>query len=261
MLAPILWRWRQTQMQAATQVLPQSFFISHDFLSSLEESGSARQRTGWQPMHLLVENAGGELLGAAPCYVKSHSQGEYVFDHGWADAYRARRRPLLSEAPGGRAVHAGDRPPPPRAAGPQARRGSRGAGCGALAEVCRRTKASSVHVTFRRRPSGTCSASTAICTAPTSNSIGRTPATRLRRFPRRAGLAQAQDHPARARATRWHNGITIHWLTGADLTESVWDAFFDFYMETGSRKWGRPYLTREFYSLRRRRTWPTVSCW
>src|SRR3954452_6242801 len=62
-------------------------FISHDFLLSLEQSGSARQRTGWQPMHLLVENAGGELLGAAPCYAKSHSQGEYVFDHGWADAY------------------------------------------------------------------------------------------------------------------------------------------------------------------------------
>src|SRR5215475_8066279 len=61
-------------------------FISHDFLSAVELSGSARVRTGWQPMHLLAE-ADGELLGAAPCYAKSHSQGEYVFDHGWADAY------------------------------------------------------------------------------------------------------------------------------------------------------------------------------
>src|SRR5437867_9771956 len=61
-------------------------FISHDFLSSLELSGSVRNRAGWQPMHLVAE-AGGELVGAVPCYAKSHSQGEYVFDHGWADAY------------------------------------------------------------------------------------------------------------------------------------------------------------------------------
>src|SRR5947207_9714811 len=62
-------------------------FVSHDFLSALELSGSVRSRAGWQPMHLLAETQGGDLLGAAPCYAKSHSQGEYVFDHGWADAY------------------------------------------------------------------------------------------------------------------------------------------------------------------------------
>src|SRR5947207_9822048 len=61
-------------------------FISHDFLSSLELSGSVRNCAGWQPMHVVAE-AGGELVGAVPCYAKSHSQGEYVFDHGWADAY------------------------------------------------------------------------------------------------------------------------------------------------------------------------------
>src|SRR6516165_6506773 len=62
-------------------------FISHDFLSALELSQSVRARTGWQPMHLLAEDAQGALLGAVPCYVKSHSRGEYVFDHAWADAY------------------------------------------------------------------------------------------------------------------------------------------------------------------------------
>src|SRR5947207_5286815 len=62
-------------------------FISHDFLSALELSGSVRNRAGWQPMHLLAEEPRGRLLGAAPCYAKSHSQGEYVFDHGWAEAY------------------------------------------------------------------------------------------------------------------------------------------------------------------------------
>ena len=62
-------------------------FISHEFLSSLEESGSVGARTGWQPRHLLAEDTNGVLLGAAPCYVKSHSRGEYVFDHGWAEAF------------------------------------------------------------------------------------------------------------------------------------------------------------------------------
>src|SRR5262245_28086020 len=61
-------------------------FISHDFLSALELSGAVRNRTGWQPMHLVAEAPGGNLVGAVPCYAKSHSLGEYVFDHGWADA-------------------------------------------------------------------------------------------------------------------------------------------------------------------------------
>src|SRR5690242_15265806 len=62
-------------------------FVTHEFLSSLEQSASVGGRTGWEPRHLLAEDAGGDLVGAAPCYVKSHSRGEYVFDHGWADAF------------------------------------------------------------------------------------------------------------------------------------------------------------------------------
>ena len=62
-------------------------FVSHTFLSALERSGSATPRTGWAPHHLLAETRDGELVGAVPCYLKSHSRGEYVFDEGWADAY------------------------------------------------------------------------------------------------------------------------------------------------------------------------------
>jgi predicted N-acyltransferase len=62
-------------------------FVSHAFLSALEDSGCVGGRSGWQPVHILVEASAGEVVAAAPCYVKSHSQGEYVFDHGWADAY------------------------------------------------------------------------------------------------------------------------------------------------------------------------------
>src|SRR5262245_1566581 len=69
------------------QELSYNPFISHDFLSALEASGSAVARAGWQPQHLIAETEAGGVLGVAPCYLKSHSRGEYVFDHGWAEAY------------------------------------------------------------------------------------------------------------------------------------------------------------------------------
>ena len=62
-------------------------FISHAFLQALEDSGSATPETGWLPQHLLLEDYSGTLIACMPCYLKSHSQGEYIFDHGWADAY------------------------------------------------------------------------------------------------------------------------------------------------------------------------------
>src|ERR1700756_5218272 len=122
-------------------------FISHDFLSALEVSQSVRGRTGWQPMHLLAEDADGVLLGAVPCYVKSHSRGEYVFDHGWADAYEragGSYYPKLQVSvpfppAGGRRLLV--RP------GPQAD-AVRAALADALIDICRRSNASSVHVTF-----------------------------------------------------------------------------------------------------------------
>src|SRR5215831_4635126 len=122
-------------------------FISHHFLSALEFSGSCCNRTGWQPMHLLAETSGGDVVGAVPCYAKSHSQGEYVFDHGWADAYEragGNYYPKLQVAvpftpANGRRLLA--RP------GPQSDT-IRAALAEGLAEVCRRSRASSFHVTF-----------------------------------------------------------------------------------------------------------------
>ncbi len=73
-----------TRAESGTAYNP---FISYDFLTSLEESGCAVSRGGWQGYHLRLEDSDGRLLGALPCYLKSHSQGEYVFDHGWADAF------------------------------------------------------------------------------------------------------------------------------------------------------------------------------
>jgi predicted N-acyltransferase len=223
-------------------------FISHDFLSALEKSGSVRNRTGWQPMHLIAEAAGGGLLGVVPCYAKSHSQGEYVFDHGWAEAYEragGSYYPKLqvsvpfTPASGRRLLV---RP------GPQAE-AVRAALADGLAEACRQSDASSVHVTFPTEPEWQL--------LGTRGYLQRT----HRQFHwENAGYASFDDFLGalssrkrkvirREREDALANGISVHWLTGAELTESVWDAFFDFYMETGSRKWGRPYLTRAFYSL------------
>jgi predicted N-acyltransferase len=223
-------------------------FISYDFLSSLELSQSVRTRGGWQPLHLLAEDSNGTLVGAVPCYAKTHSQGEYVFDHGWAEAYEragGSYYPKLqvsvpfTPATGRRLLV---RP------GPEAD-AVRGALADSLMDICRRSNASSVHVTFS--------------TQPEWDLLGR------RGFLKRthqqfhwenagydsfdgflAALASRKRKTIRReREDALSAGISVHWLTGTDLTESVWDAFFDFYMETGSRKWGRPYLTRPFYSM------------
>ena len=223
-------------------------FISYDFLSSLELSQSVRTRGGWQPLHLLAEDSNGTLVGAVPCYAKTHSQGEYVFDHAWAEAYEragGSYYPKLqvsvpfTPATGRRLLV---RP------GPEAD-AVRGALADSLMDICRRSNASSVHVTF--------------ATQPEWDLLGR------RGFLKRthqqfhwenagydsfdgflAALASRKRKTIRReREDALSAGISVHWLTGADLTESVWDAFFDFYMETGSRKWGRPYLTRPFYSM------------
>jgi uncharacterized protein len=223
-------------------------FISYGFLSSLELSQSVRTRGGWQPLHLLAEDSNGTLVGAVPCYAKTHSQGEYVFDHGWAEAYEragGSYYPKLqvsvpfTPATGRRLLV---RP------GPEAD-AVRGALADSLMDICRRSNASSAHVTFP--------------TQPEWDLLGR------RGFLKRthqqfhwenagydsfdaflAALASRKRKTIRReREDALSAGISVHWLTGADLTESVWDAFFDFYMETGSRKWGRPYLTRPFYSM------------
>jgi len=223
-------------------------FISHDFLSALEESRSVQARTGWQPQHLLAEDESGRVLGVAPCYLKSHSQGEYVFDRGWAEAYeraggdyypKLQVSVPFTPATGRRLL-----------AAPGARHDEVAAALAqGLVELCRRREASSVHVTFM--------------TEPEWRALGE------RGFLQRtdqqfhwenAGYATFDDFlgalAARKRKTvkrerreALSNGIEVQWLTGSDLTEAVWDDFFAFYMDTGSRKWGRPYLTREFFSL------------
>jgi uncharacterized protein len=222
-------------------------FVSHAFFAAIEASGSAVARTGWGPRHLLAK-LDGRIAGLVPCYLKSHSQGEYVFDRGWADAYEragGRYYPKLQASV-----------PFTPATGPRLliRSGVdtemiAGALAAGLVALCEATKASSVHVTFARQAEQKLLAE--------HDFLERTD----QQFHwHNQGFATFDDFLAtlnsrhrkaikRERRDALAAGITIHHLTGSDITEDAWDAFFEFYMETGSRKWGRPYLTRKFFSL------------
>jgi predicted N-acyltransferase len=230
------------------RTVPYNPFISFDFLHSLEASGSAVARAGWQPQHLLAEGPDGALFGAVPCYLKSHSRGEYVFDRGWAEAYEragGQYYPKLqvsvpfTPATGRRLLL---RP------GPQ-QDTVRAALAAGLVELCRRHDASSVHVTFMPEPEW-----------QFLGSQGFLQRTDQQFHWENAGYGSFDDFIAalsarkrktirRERKDALAPGVSVHWLSGKELTEEIWDTFFAFYMETGSRKWGRPYLTRSFYSI------------
>ena len=222
-------------------------FVSHAFFAALEASGSAAPRTGWGPRHLLAK-IDGKIAGIVPCYLKSHSQGEYVFDRGWADAYEragGRYYPKLQASV-----------PFTPATGPRLlirggvnldKIGSAlASGLIALTGV---SKASSAHVTFAHEEEWRLLAE-----------HGFLQRTDQQFHWQNQGFANFDDFLAtlnsrhrkaikRERREAVASNITIHWLSGADITEDAWDSFFEFYMETGSRKWGRPYLNRSFYSL------------
>jgi predicted N-acyltransferase len=232
----------------ADQDLAFNPFLSYHFLSALETSKSVGGRTGWQPQHLLVQAAEGTLLAAAPCYLKSHSRGEYVFDAGWAEAFaraggsyypKLQVAVPFTPAPGRRLLVR------PGQHAEEARR----ALAAALLELCRIDDASGVHVTFATEPE-----------FRFLGELGFLQRNDQQFHWENAGYATFEDFLAvlaarkrktirRERQDALANGVSVHWLTGSDLTEAIWDAFFAFYMETGSRKWGRPYLTRQFFSL------------
>jgi predicted N-acyltransferase len=222
-------------------------FISHAFFSALEKSDSACPRTGWGPRHLIAK-AGDTIAGIVPCYLKSHSRGEYVFDRGWADAFEragGSYYPKLQASV-----------PFTPATGPRLliRRGVdaemiRGALAAGLAGLCEATEASSVHVTFAQEDEWKFLAERGFLQRTDQqfhwHNEGYT------NFEDFLGSLNSRHRKAirRERRDALAEGITVHRLTGSDITEDAWDAFFQFYMETGSRKWGRPYLTRTFFSL------------
>jgi predicted N-acyltransferase len=221
-------------------------FLAHAFLDALEQSRCVVPRTGWQPTHLVAQNDTGAVLGVLPLYIKGHSQGEYIFDHGWAEAYaRAGGQyypKLLSAVPfspvtGRRFLVAPDADFDTVAAA--LLQGAR--------EIARQYDLSSLHVNF----------------------LGETEAEwaqghdMLLRIGEQfhwqndgyadfeAFLTQLASRKRKAirkeRREATERGIEIHVFQGDALKHEHWDAFFEFYIDTGSRKWGRPYLNREFF--------------
>jgi len=221
-------------------------FVSHAFLSAVEDSGSAGPRTGWIPQHAALRGADGRLLAVAPMYAKSHSYGEYVFDHGWAHAFeraggsyypKLQVAAPFSPVPGPRLlVRPGSGVPVTALAG-------------GLVQACEHADLSSVHVTF--------------CTEAEWHALGD--AGWLQRIGMQfhwdnAGYADFEDFLAqlssrkrkvlrRERRDAQSCGLDFLTLQGAEITEAHWDAFYRFYRSTVDRKWGSAYLTRKFFSL------------
>jgi predicted N-acyltransferase len=217
-------------------------FVSYPFLRALEDSCSATRKTGWLPQHLILEDEG--VRGVVPCYRKSHSRGEYVFDHGWADAYARAGGcyyPKLQVSV-----------PFTPAAGPRLLAKDpvlRSLLAQGLRRLCEDQGASSVHVTFLPETDW-----------KAFGDLGWLKRTDIQFHWHNKGYATFEEFLSHLSSRKRKNirkerdtvrstGIECEWVTGRAITEAHWDAFFRFYMDTGSRKWGSPYLTREFFSL------------
>ena len=221
-------------------------FLSFDFLDACEASGSAVPEQGWAGRHLSLVDETGRVLGVMPLWLKGHSQGEYVFDHSWADAYQragGRYYPkLLSAVPftpvtGPRFLaHPDADAVPVRQALLQ----------GAIA-LTEQLGVSSLHVNFPTEGDWTAMGEAGLLLRQDMQFVWRND-----------GYATFEDFLAALSANRRKTirrerreaqaGLDIRVLTGTDIAETHWDAFFAFYMDTGARKWGRPYLTRDFFS-------------
>ncbi len=222
-------------------------FLSWDFLEALERSGAATPDTGWAPHHLLVTGPGDRIRAAMPLYAKTHSYGEFVFDHGWADAFEragGRYYPKLvcavpfTPVTGRRLLVPG---------GPDAQTLRQVLLAGAL-QIADDNELSSLHLNFT--------------TAEETGMLGE--AGLLLRSDQQfhfinegyrdfadflAALSSSRRKTLRKERAKAQAGLDIRHVTGSDLSEAHWDAFHAFYLDTGARKWGSPYLNRETFSL------------
>jgi hypothetical protein len=218
-------------------------FLSHAFLSALEESGSATAEAGWRPVPIAIDSADGSLAAVAPAYLKSHSQGEYVFDQGWAQAWERAGGdyyPKLQIAvpftpvPGRRLLARDPAHAPSLIAAAEA--------------VVRQHGFSSAHATFITEEE--------VALFEAAGWLIRTDSqfhwhndgyATFEDF--LAALSSRKRKTIRKERAAALDGLRVEHVTGSDITEAHWDAFWDFYQDTGARKWGRPYLTRAFFSL------------
>jgi predicted N-acyltransferase len=223
--------------------------LSHDFFTALEASGSAAPEAGWHPRHLAIDGPDGRPIAVVPAYVKTHSQGEYVFDHAWARAYEragGRYYPKLQVSVPFNPV-TGPRLLVGRAEADDLARRRRMliAGLEALTD---NAGFSSAHATFLGEADAA-----AFAAAGWSPRVDR-----QYHWPNRGYrdyddflstlLGRKRKQLLRERREAMAGGVEVDLLTGSDIRQADWDAFFAFYQDTGGRKWGRPYLTREFFA-------------
>ena len=213
--------------------LPDNPFISHAFLRALEQSDSASAETGWLPQHLLLEDRSGTLIGCMPCYLKSHSQGEYVFDHGWADAYMragGRYYPKLQASipftpvTGKRLLV--------RPGGEQSERET--ILLQAAAQVADRLGVSSLHITFPTREEWRFAGKLGFLQRTDQQFHWRNEGYRSFEDFLAALISRKRKAIRKERREALEGGVEIEWVTGRNLTEAHWDAFFAFYMISGS---------------------------
>ncbi len=217
-------------------------FLSWRFLNALEESGSASAETGWAPRHIWLTDESGQALGAAPLYAKMHSQGEYVFDHGWADA--------LQRAGGQYYPKLQCSVPFTPATGPRllgATKDAKIALASAMVQAASEWSMSGVHLTFLKDNDRAVLKDIGFLAREDRqfHFINRG----YESFDDFLATLTSKKRKAIKRERRIaQDGITIHPLSGGDLKPEHWDIFYQCYLDTGARKWGRPYLNREFFA-------------
>lgn len=218
-------------------------FVSWDFLEALEATGCVAQETGWAPRHILARNRDGRLVGAAPAYLKSHSYGEYVFDHSWADALNragGRYYPKLQIAAPFTPV------PGPRLLATQA--AVKIALLQGAAAFAHDIRASSVHATFVEGADVTLGEQAGyLSRAGVQFHWTNDGYASFDDF--LAALSSSKRKSIRKEREKALEGLKVRVAVGEMISRQDWDFFFRCYMDTGARKWGQPYLNRAFFDL------------
>lgn len=223
-------------------------FTRYAFLDALERSGSATAETGWAPYHLALYDEHDAICGVVPLYLKSHSQGEYVFDHAWADAYHRAGRSYypkfqisvpFTPATGRRLLT------PPASDTTTTERQL----MAALIDVTGQLDVPSLHLTFLPKDQWQRLGDMGLLQRTDQQFHWQNDGYDTFDNFLAALASRKRKNLRKERQAALDNDIDIEWLTGSDIKEHHWDAFYGFYQDTGSRKWGRPYLTRDFFSM------------
>ena len=223
-------------------------FISHAFLRALEETGCVSDKTGWLPHHLVIENSRNEIIAAAPLYIKSHSQGEYVFDHGWAHAWERAGGSYYPKMQVSSPFSPVSGPRLLTGSGPDSNKGKLVL-LKSLENICEKLNISSVHVTFSNQSDWEMMGK-----AGWIQRLGRQFHWHNRDYKNFNDFlseltSRKRKTIRKERLSIVNQGLTVQPLVGDEITTDHWDAFYKFYVDTYDRKWAYPYLTRDFFEL------------